>query len=210
MDFLTMNFRLFRLFGTEVRIHISFLLLMVFIAVQGMDRFIMVMMAFCFVLIHEFAHAGMARAFGRYCDKIYLHFFGGAANISPIGTPYKDLLVAFAGPASNAIMGGAFYLMGGRFGIGSLLDMCFTINVVIGMFNMFPIWPLDGGRILINLLKMMGLSSARASDITFYVTSVMIVFAIYFFRSNPINILLMILIWFSAFSTWRKGNLLSV
>lgn len=104
------------------------------------------------VLLHEISHALTARAFGLPVRGISLHFLGGHTEIereSP--TPGRDVLISAAGPAvSLAVSGVAF--------IGSLLveqpiaeyilfGLCFA-NLVVGIFNLLPALPLDGGHIL--------------------------------------------------------------
>jgi Zn-dependent protease/CBS domain-containing protein len=104
------------------------------------------------VLLHEISHALTARAFGLPVRGISLHFLGGHTEIereSP--TPGRDILISAAGPAvSLAVSGLAFVahdLVEQPIAEYILFGLYFA-NLVVGVFNLLPALPLDGGHIL--------------------------------------------------------------
>jgi Zn-dependent protease len=108
------------------------------------------------VLAHELSHALVARRFGITVRDITLFVFGGAATLEgDARTPRQEALIAFAGPASSLLLGGAFYAVAALTGqeqIAAVLGWLAFINVSLGVFNLIPGFPMDGGRLLRALL----------------------------------------------------------
>lgn len=104
------------------------------------------------VLLHEVSHAVAARSFQMPVSSINLHFLGGATEIEgEATTPWREFVVAVVGPLTSLAIGGLAYLLVGtldggliRFSIASLA----TANLVVGVLNLVPGLPLDGGRVL--------------------------------------------------------------
>lgn len=121
---------------------------------------------FASILVHELSHAIVARTFGMRVERITLFIFGGLAQIegeSP--SPKAELLIAGVGPVVSIVIGVASILLGGALVEGPLPDdpveliaalgpvstLLFwlgPINVLLGIFNLIPGFPLDGGRVL--------------------------------------------------------------
>lgn len=107
---------------------------------------------FASVLAHEFSHALVARRFGLKVEGITLFIFGGATSIdSDSRTPREEALIAVAGPATSIVIGGA--LLGvnvfiAQEQLGALVGWLGVINVMLGLFNLIPGFPMDGGRVL--------------------------------------------------------------
>lgn len=104
------------------------------------------------VFLHEVSHAMAARAFGFPVRGITLHFLGGYTEIERDNpTPGKDLLVSAAGPALSLGLGGLAWLA--ALPVHSdvpefLLFELAAANVIVGVFNLLPALPLDGGHML--------------------------------------------------------------
>ena len=104
------------------------------------------------VLLHEVSHALTAKAFGLPVRGITLHFLGGYTEIerdSP--TPGRDLLVSAAGPAVSLVIGGLAYAVSAPVDTPVAEFLLFELaaaNVVVGLFNLLPALPLDGGHML--------------------------------------------------------------
>jgi Zn-dependent protease len=111
---------------------------------------------FASVLAHELSHALVARRFGVTVRDITLFVFGGAATLEgDARTPRQEALIAVAGPLCSLLLGGAFYLLGvavGQEQVAAVVGWLAFINVTLGLFNMIPGFPMDGGRLLRALL----------------------------------------------------------
>ena len=102
------------------------------------------------VLVHELAHALVARAVGVPTDEIRLFVFGGVARIAgEPADPGAEVLVAMAGPLVSVVLAGLFDLASWSVAGsgGDLLAMLFLGNLVVAGFNLLPGFPLDGGRV---------------------------------------------------------------
>ncbi len=109
------------------------------------------------VLAHEFAHAVTARHYGIGVKGITLWALGGVTELdgeSP--SPRAEALVAVAGPATSiglgAVSGGLAWWAGGLGLLGAALSWLAAISVLLGVFNLLPGAPLDGGRLMRALL----------------------------------------------------------
>ncbi len=173
---------IFRAGGTVVRIHVTFLLLLAWLAFsyysQGgtaaaAARVFFILLLFLCVLLHEFGHVIAGRAYGIKTPDITLLPIGGVARMERMpDKPSQELVVALAGPAVNvAIALGLFLVTGFRGEVGGnvveapdLLRQLLTINIVLVLFNLLPAFPMDGGRVLRALLATR-LNYARATQI---------------------------------------------
>jgi Zn-dependent protease len=105
---------------------------------------------FASVLVHELAHALVARAVGVPTAEIRLFVFGGVARIAgEPADPGAEVLVAMAGPLVSVVLAGladlASWWVAGP--AGDLLALLFLGNLVVAGFNLLPGFPLDGGRV---------------------------------------------------------------
>ncbi len=111
---------------------------------------------FASVLAHELSHALVARRFGLRVQGITLFIFGGTTSIdSDSRSPREEALIALAGPAMSIALGAAFLgleLVIDQPQIGALVRWLGVINLVLGVFNLIPGFPMDGGRVLRALL----------------------------------------------------------
>ena len=152
-------FKLFRLFNVPVRMHWTFLLLAIWIG-SSLGVIPTLLLLGC-VLAHEFGHVLVARKYGYYTHDVTAMGLGMVANIG--GDIKKgELLIAAAGPAVNFVLAGLLYALNGvlahilypELDMLSALNVYNTINIVmvgnivLGLFNLLPLFPLDGGRIV--------------------------------------------------------------
>ncbi|MFY9633905.1 MAG: site-2 protease family protein [Cellulosimicrobium cellulans] len=105
------------------------------------------------VLVHELAHALTAKVYGWPTQKIVLNLWGGHTQFENFtATPARSVIVALAGPAANLVLAGAAWLVLSGASMGVVADTLTNIfmwaNFVIGIFNVLPGLPLDGGRIV--------------------------------------------------------------
>jgi Zn-dependent protease len=107
---------------------------------------------FASVLAHELSHALVARRSGLKVDGITLFIFGGATSIdSDSRTPREEALIAVAGPAMSILIGVVLIglnLVVAQPQLAALLRWLGFINLLLGIFNLIPGFPMDGGRVL--------------------------------------------------------------
>lgn len=168
------RFTLFTLFGLEVRANSSWVLLAVLVFWSLATGFFPAQLpglaapvywalglvgmvgVFFSLLFHEFAHSLVARARGMEIDGITLFLFGGAAEMTAEPpTPRIEFQVAIAGPLASLALFLGFGLLAGLLAqmpvpdyVASLFGYLSLINLVLAIFNLFPGFPLDGGRVL--------------------------------------------------------------
>lgn len=126
---------------------------------------------FASVLAHEMAHALTARRRGIEVEGITLFLFGGAthARVDSRG-PREELVVSIVGPLTSLVLGGACLLLAQPLGwpdepIGWGFGYLGAVNILLGVFNMLPGFPLDGGRVLRAIVWKFTGSLSRATRI---------------------------------------------
>lgn len=154
---------------------------------------LVIVLLFVCVTLHEFSHALVARHFDIGVKNIILLPIGGVANLERLPErPSQELWIAIAGPAMNfglalvllpfALwanplpnrLGPAFYELAdsamyqGAMGHIHLLSYLVFTNLILGIFNLLPAFPMDGGRVLRALLAMV-LAYVQATRIAVYV-----------------------------------------
>ena len=163
--------QLFRVRGIPVRIDFGWLLIVGFISwnlasgyfphvlpslsataywAQGLAA---ALLLFASVLLHELAHALVAVGHGVSVGGITLHIFGGVSQLdSEPETPRAEFLIAIVGPLTSFAIAGIAHGLGRLVTAPSSADALAgylaAVNVVVGVFNLLPAFPLDGGRVL--------------------------------------------------------------
>ncbi|MBA3893652.1 MAG: site-2 protease family protein [Gemmatimonadales bacterium] len=169
-----------RVAGTEIKVHLTFFILVVFWGMAGYQQggpsgavaaCLMLFALFACVLLHEFGHILMAGRFGVRTPDVILLPIGGVARLERIpDEPRQELLIALAGPAVTLAivvvlyallaLGGVTPRLGGLDPGGPFLETLMRVNFFLLVFNLFPAFPMDGGRVLRALLaSRMGLAS---------------------------------------------------
>ncbi|PYJ46749.1 MAG: site-2 protease family protein [Verrucomicrobia bacterium] len=173
---------IFRVAGIQLRIHVTFLLLIAWLAfgyyaqggsVAAASRVIFVLLLFLCVVLHEFGHAFAAKAFGINTPDITLLPIGGVARLERMPEePLQELVIAVAGPMVNVVIALGLFVAGGSQAFfnpstiegGSLVAQLMTINILLLLFNLLPAFPMDGGRVLRALLATR-MTYARATQV---------------------------------------------
>jgi len=135
--------------GMAFRLHPLFVLVMIASIATG--RFAELVTLFLIVLWHEMGHLAAALRFGWTVKEIKLLPFGGVLEVEEAGIvpAREELWVALAGPAQNVVLAGIGYLFGHLGWIDQgWSDDFVRANALIGLFNLLPVLPLDGGRIM--------------------------------------------------------------
>jgi Zn-dependent protease len=179
------SYSIFRVGGAEIRIHLTFLLLLAWIgiayfqeggtaaAIEGVGFIVAV---FVCVVLHELGHAAAARRYGIRTRKITLLPIGGVAELERLPEkPVEEIVVALSGPLVNVVIA-AFLIavLGATVGAEALTSMedprvalaarLAAVNIWLVLFNLIPAFPMDGGRVLRALLATR-YSRVRATEI---------------------------------------------
>lgn len=167
---------LFRIRGIQLAVHWTFFLLLAYTGYEGwllgtddglgwesaLINVAIVVAMFTCVLLHELGHCFTAMSFGIGVRRILLLPIGGMAEFESIPRePGAELLITLGGPAVNFVIAGALYLAVGLppdwefFGftdysmsLAGFAQLLLTWNLAMGLFNLLPSFPMDGGRIL--------------------------------------------------------------
>jgi Zn-dependent protease/predicted transcriptional regulator len=116
--------------------------------------FLSAILLFVSVLLHEFAHSLVARARGINVKYIVLFIFGGVSTFEQEAkTPGTEFLVAVVGPLTSLLIGAVAFLLllplrGRPSAATAILSYLAIVNILLGIFNLIPGFPLDGGRVL--------------------------------------------------------------
>src|SRR5215468_2080582 len=166
------SIKLFDVGGTAVRIHLTFFLLLAWIAAihwsrggapAALDGVLFIIALFACVVLHEFGHIVAARRYGIRTPDVTLLPIGGVASLERMPEkPGQEIAIALAGPAVNFVIAGAIFagFIGANFlmgwspsaaGLGTVEFFAAHLmwaNLILAGFNLLPCFPMDGGRVL--------------------------------------------------------------
>jgi Zn-dependent protease len=178
------TWRIGRIAGIEIAVHPSWLLIYalfawsVMVVAPTLDPklrktgsielgLVYALLLFASVVIHELAHAIVARRLGIPIGNITLFLFGGVASIKrEPGTPADELRMAAAGPAASVVLALLCFVIMLPLPEGWTNDLVYLLawsNALLAAFNLLPAFPSDGGRILRAILWHFRGSQARAT-----------------------------------------------
>ena len=156
-----------RFFGVPVRLHFTFLALLVFLVwigiggkQSGAATALYIVGLFASVLLHEFGHTMVARRYGIRTIEIVMFPIGGVSRPERLPKGREELWISLAGPLVNAVIAGiliAWVALEGKFvpiellkepSNENLAERIAAGNLLLFLFNLLPAYPMDGGRIL--------------------------------------------------------------
>jgi Zn-dependent protease len=181
---------LFRIRGTPIRMHFSWLLIAPYLVTGLGDELraaaigadiapadlslpiwawgcLLTLVLVASVTLHELGHVWMARRAGAHIEDITLLMFGGVSRIGRAPDPRAEARIAVAGPIVSVILAATFWLWatlarGGPPDLELALVLAAQLNLMLAAFNLLPAFPMDGGRVLQSLLARR-LGSTRAT-----------------------------------------------
>ncbi len=166
------TFRIGKIAGIDIDIHVSWIIILVLLTVSlatgwfpqlyprwapatyWITSFIASLLLFVSVLVHELAHSLVARRRGLPVKSITLFIFGGVSNIErEPPSPGIEFQMAFVGPLTSIVIGVVCFLLqvplrSSNSPLEGILFYLAVTNVLLGLFNLVPGFPLDGGRVL--------------------------------------------------------------
>ncbi len=179
----------------EIRISILFIILPPVLIMTGCWKEYSA--AFFSITLHEMSHIAVARARGVIPSSISISPVGFSAEIPDVNCSRQALVLIYsAGPAVNLLLFAAGLAAGILFpGLSEIMGLVSATNLLLTLFNLLPVFPLDGGRILHSLLSgSIGLLAAgRIVRITAWITSsAVVLYGLYQAYTGTLNISLII------------------
>jgi stage IV sporulation protein FB len=166
----------FSLFGFPITVHWMFWLVMAFLSpwlsvnnTRGFQMLLLwVLAGFVSIVIHELGHAFMQRRFGARAPHIHLYAFGGLAIAEGRFTRQQHIIVSLAGPLLQIVCGLLVKALldsssGDHWAIQGFMWSFQVVSIFWGLLNLVPIYPLDGGHVL---LRFLGPSRERTTFMT--------------------------------------------
>ena len=202
--------------GTTIDLDFSFIILLVFWVFSDIQNglkyaLLWIPVILISVLFHELAHASMIGIFGFGPSRIVLQGIGGVTINERRAKPWQDLFISAAGPLSSFFLAMICWLAFSGIPrmqqdpfFATLLPLLAKINVIWGVFNLFPVMPLDGYAMLRHFLRLI-LSERTAFVIAIWVSMVVggVLVIVSAFNQQPFIALL--LLWFirSSYLQWQ-------
>jgi Zn-dependent protease/CBS domain-containing protein len=187
--------RLFRIAGIDVGVHISWFVIFalvtwslamgVFPSFPGLDGLpeweywvlgaITALLLFASVIVHELAHSLVAKSRGLQVRSITLFIFGGVSNLAgEAKNPSTEFVIAVVGPLTSFVIAAVAFVIDAVVPsslpeLDAVLSYLVYINVALGLFNLIPGFPLDGGRVFRALAWSLTGSLRRGTEIAAFV-----------------------------------------
>ena len=213
------SFRLFDVGGTAVRVHVTFFLLLAWIAAihwarggaaEAIDGIVFILALFACVVLHEFGHVFAARRYGIKTSDVTLLPIGGVASLERMPEkPSQEIVVALAGPAVNIVIALVLmFVLGARFDLSQMAQLeqaqstltgrIAAANMMLFAFNLIPAFPMDGGRVLRAILAIW-MGYTRATRTAASIGQVLaVIFGFLGLFGNPLLVLVAIFIFLAA------------
>ena len=214
------SIRIGRYAGIDVYMHVTFLLLISWVALMHWRQGQSIMAAavgigfilavFLCVVLHEYGHALTARRYGIKTRDITLLPIGGLARLERLPTnPLQELWVALAGPAVNIVIAAGLFvwlkltasfepLQIMTLATGPFLERIMAVNILLAVFNMIPAFPMDGGRVLRAILARR-LEYSRATQIAASIgQGIAVLFGFIGLFYNPLLLFIALFVWIGA------------
>ncbi|GGK18131.1 protease [Yeosuana aromativorans] len=221
------NLNLGAVSGIKIKVHWTFLFLILWIVFSEMKRggntdsilfnVALVLTVFLCVVLHELGHALTAKKFGIQTQKITLLPIGGMATMEKIPeSPKQELLVTLAGPLVNIVIALLLYFIipvkeliqlnfteafetFSRFTLQNFLFYLFVINIALVVFNLIPAFPMDGGRLLRALLAIK-INRVKATQIASTIGQfIAVLFLLIGLLYNPFLVFIALVIFLGAY-----------
>jgi Zn-dependent protease len=235
------SIKLFRFKGIDVKVHLTFVLILIWAAYRwsgitdqgwfgALFGVVATLLLFSSVLLHEFGHSLQALKFGIPVRDITLLPIGGVAQIEEMPEkPGQELSIALAGPLVNFAIAAFLIVVGlllqaravvalpdlvaslGSASWRGMLSYLTMANLLLGLFNLIPAYPMDGGRVLRALLALK-LDYSRATSIAVRIGQGLAFLAgLYGFMSGSYTLILIaIFVWMGAGQEGKQVEVKSV
>ncbi|HNR43848.1 MAG TPA: site-2 protease family protein [Methanofastidiosum sp.] len=210
------------IFGIPIELHITFLLLLLIFSIFGFIPLLVIVLLFASVLVHELAHSLVGRHYGAKIKKITLLPIGGVSQMEAIPKGH-EFAIAVIGPVTSITLGIVLFLFGSLFGLNMYFDLnwveltslkdivriVMSLNFLLGLFNIIPAFPMDGGRVLRAFLATK-MDYLKATEISVRIgQGLAIVFAFVGILYNPWLIIIAFFIYMGGMGEYQSTQMSS-
>ncbi|SJZ38875.1 M50 family metallopeptidase [Garciella nitratireducens] len=146
--------KIVKVHGIIFSIHILFIPIMFLLYFLGYGKIMIILLII--IILHELSHGLIAMFFGIKIKELEILPFGGVVKLdkSLNFTNREEIFISAAGPIFNLVISATVFFFQKYFGLkNSNVDFIIFSNLIIGIFNLIPVLPLDGGRIVRSLLS---------------------------------------------------------
>lgn len=191
--------KIFNFRGVPVKISLWFLLLFFWL------NPLLVISIFISILLHEMGHAFMAQKRGYHVDSIEVGLFAGQANMNLDSIKQRDMiLIVGAGPWVNLVLISLSIFTSVVFPC-QFFNSMYIVNLFLFIFNIIPIFPLDGGRILRSILILKTKDREKSITISAWISLIFSILLLVFYILSFSIIGLVFSILFIVFSMKELG-----
>lgn len=181
----------FKIPNTKIEINYIILFVGIIFFINGKIAFYL--MGFFFVFLHEISHYLMVVMLNHEIERMEFNIWGGVLHLKDyVIKPSYEILVLIIGPTLNLLIALLFYVFWGS-SESEMINEVIYINTVLGIFNLIPIAPLDGGKI-IRLYLSYFLGYGKAIKITLFFSKIfsiiLFIFGIYLLQYDILNMIL--------------------
>lgn len=200
-------------FGTHVEIDISVIVVFFVFFIFGQIQNALI--SFLVVFLHEMTHAAVAKLLGYQIERIKMFALGGVVVIKEKASAslFHEILIALSGPAANFLMTfAAFCLFDIQEVHYSPWEFLIYSNLAIGIFNLLPIIPLDGGRIVREIFTyFIGIKKSIKilGALSIFISSILFLAGCYAIQYHPLNALIALMAIFLYISVRKEQKMAS-
>jgi stage IV sporulation protein FB len=197
-----LSFKIFEYKGTPIYINMLFLALFLFLPVN------ITISIFIAILLHEMGHIYMAKRLGYNVEKGFVSIFGGGAVVDESYTNDNRhaIKIALAGPVMNIIVSISCFILGIIFlnyeFIFKNIITLLSINLILAFINLIPVFPLDGGKVLLHSLSIY-LPEKKSTNISVFISIILSISFLFYAISQSDFLLIAFTILFTIFNLLR-------
>lgn len=192
----------------KTKLEINYVIFVILIISILMGQLSTFLICFTFVLLHEYTHYIVAVLYGYKIDKMELNLWGGVLNMEDyVLKPSHEIVILISGPLFNLFNALAFNILYQYFN-NPLIKEIVYVNTVLGVFNLIPISPLDGGKIIrLYLSYFMGYGKAIKISLFFSkISSIMLFFIGIYLLQYDILYITMCFVAFNIFISSQRES----
>jgi Zn-dependent protease len=151
------SYRIGRIFGIDIELHWTFIALLLLTLFLSTYLFVLIILLFACVLIHELSHCFVSLRNKVKVSRIILLPMGGASVIDEVKLdPRIEFNIAIAGPLMSMLLGclfGVMVVLAPPGPANQMFQFLFEVNLLLAVFNILPAFPTDGGRVFRSYLE---------------------------------------------------------